>query len=145
MKHLEVAHTVVDFLHKSFPDAPIALGGSVAEFFFRKDSDLDILFMKASTLNTEADDFGMTFEGLHNQGFFCSNRKDGRARAAASPACRALKAAASSRAVSGRGKQPLSRWSARNRNFVAKNCSKVSSTRYPSRYIVVRLYEPGRG
>lgn len=66
-------------------------------------------------------------------------------RAAASPACRALKAAASSRAVSGRGKQPLSRWSARNRNFVAKNCSKVSSTRYPSRYIVVRLYEPGRG
>lgn len=29
-------------------------------------------------LNTEADDFGMTFEGLHNQGFFCSNRKDGR-------------------------------------------------------------------
>lgn len=26
-------------------------------------------------LNTEADDFGMTFEGLHNQGFFCSNRK----------------------------------------------------------------------
>ena len=66
-------------------------------------------------------------------------------RAAASPACRALKAVASSRAVSGRGKQPLSRWSARNRNFVAKNCSKVSSTRYPSRYIVVRLYEPGRG
>ena len=48
MKHLEVAHTVVDFLHKSFPDASIALGGSVAEFFFRKDSDLDILFMKAS-------------------------------------------------------------------------------------------------
>lgn len=34
MKHLEVAHTVVDFLHKSFPDASIALGGSVAEFFF---------------------------------------------------------------------------------------------------------------
>ena len=29
-------------------------------------------------MNTEADDFGMTFEGLHNQGFFCSNRKDGR-------------------------------------------------------------------
>ena len=47
--------------------------------------------------------------------------------------------------VSGRGKQPLSRWSARNRNFVAKNCSKVSSTRYPSRYIVVRWYEQGRG
>ncbi|MFK2335219.1 hypothetical protein ACIXNI_10070 [Bacteroides fragilis] len=36
MKHLEVAHTVVDFLHKSFPDASIALGGSVAEFFLGK-------------------------------------------------------------------------------------------------------------
>ena len=29
--------------------------------------------------------------------------------------------------------------------FCGENCSKVSSTRYPSRYIVVRLYEPGRG
>lgn len=29
-------------------------------------------------LNTEADDFGMTFEGPHNRGFFSSNRKDGR-------------------------------------------------------------------
>ena len=29
-------------------------------------------------LNSEADDFGMTFEGLHNHGFFSSNRKDGR-------------------------------------------------------------------
>ena len=29
-------------------------------------------------LNSEADDFGMTFEGLHNRGFFSSNRKDGR-------------------------------------------------------------------
>ncbi len=53
------------------------------------------------------------------------------------------KAAASSRAVSGRGKQPLSRWSARNRNFVTKNCSKVSSTRYPSRYIVVDCMSRG--
>ena len=29
-------------------------------------------------LNSEADDFGMTFEGLHNRGFFSSNRKNGR-------------------------------------------------------------------
>ena len=29
-------------------------------------------------LNSEGDDFGMTFEGLHNRGFFSSNRKDGR-------------------------------------------------------------------
>lgn len=36
MKHLEVAHKVVDFLHKSFPDASIALGGSVADFFLGK-------------------------------------------------------------------------------------------------------------
>lgn len=29
-------------------------------------------------LNSEGDDFGMTFEGAHNRGFFSSNRKDGR-------------------------------------------------------------------
>ncbi len=29
-------------------------------------------------LNSQADDFGMTFEGLHNRGFFSSNRNDGR-------------------------------------------------------------------
>ena len=29
-------------------------------------------------LNSQGDDFGMTFEGLHNRGFFCSNRGDGR-------------------------------------------------------------------
>lgn len=29
-------------------------------------------------LNSEGDDFGMTFEGPHNRGFFASNRKDGR-------------------------------------------------------------------
>lgn len=29
-------------------------------------------------MNSSADDFGMTFEGLHNRGFFCSNRGDGR-------------------------------------------------------------------
>jgi len=29
-------------------------------------------------LNSQGDDFGMTFEGLRNQGFFCSNRGDNR-------------------------------------------------------------------
>ena len=29
-------------------------------------------------LNSEGDDFGMTFEGPHNRGYFSSNRKDGR-------------------------------------------------------------------
>ena len=29
-------------------------------------------------LNSQGDDFGMTFEGQHNQGFFCSNRGDNR-------------------------------------------------------------------
>ena len=29
-------------------------------------------------LNSQGDDFGMTFEGPHNRGFFCSNRGDGR-------------------------------------------------------------------
>ena len=29
-------------------------------------------------MNSQGDDFGCTFEGLHNRGFFCSNRGDGR-------------------------------------------------------------------
>ena len=29
-------------------------------------------------LNSQGDDFGMTFEGIHNRGFFSSNRNDGR-------------------------------------------------------------------
>ena len=29
-------------------------------------------------LNSQGDDFGMTFEGLHNRGYFCSNRGDSR-------------------------------------------------------------------
>ena len=31
-----------------------------------------------SPLNSQGDDFGMTFEGMHNHGFFCSNRGDAR-------------------------------------------------------------------
>ena len=29
-------------------------------------------------LNSQGDDFGMTFEGVHNRGYFCSSRNDGR-------------------------------------------------------------------
>lgn len=29
-------------------------------------------------LNSSADDFGMTFEGFHNRGYFCSSRNDGK-------------------------------------------------------------------
>ena len=49
---------------------------------------LDIFYVSASgdgkvqhpgfPLNSQGDDFGMTFEGLHNRGFFSSNRGDGR-------------------------------------------------------------------
>jgi outer membrane protein OmpA-like peptidoglycan-associated protein len=31
-----------------------------------------------SPLNSAGDDFGLTFEGLHNRGYFCSNRGDAR-------------------------------------------------------------------
>lgn len=31
-----------------------------------------------SPMNSMADDFGMTFEGIFNRGFFCSNRNDGK-------------------------------------------------------------------
>ena len=37
-----------------------------------------ILSHPGAPLNSQGDDFGMTFEGLHNRGFFCSNRGDGR-------------------------------------------------------------------
>ena len=36
------------------------------------------LFHPGYPLNSEGDDFGMTFEGPHNRGYFSSNRKDGR-------------------------------------------------------------------
>ena len=36
------------------------------------------LFHPGYPLNSDGDDFGITFEGLHNRGYFCSNRNDGR-------------------------------------------------------------------
>lgn len=72
MKHLEVAHKVVDFLHESYPDSSIALGGSVAEGLFSKDSDIDILFMKASITGTYLITF--EYEGLEVTLFIISKQ-----------------------------------------------------------------------
>ncbi len=43
-------------------------------------SELSSLIIEhpGAPLNSQGDDFGMTFEGLHNRGFFCSNRGDAR-------------------------------------------------------------------
>ena len=64
------------------------------DFYFSSDGHpgmggLDIFYIKAKKgdnnivhpgypLNSQGDDFGITFEGLHNRGFFSSNRGDGR-------------------------------------------------------------------
>lgn len=37
-----------------------------------------LLSHPGSPLNSQGDDFGMTFEGMHNRGYFSSNRGDGR-------------------------------------------------------------------
>ena len=41
-------------------------------------NNLYLIEHPGSPLNSQGDDFGMTFEGLHNRGFFCSNRGDAR-------------------------------------------------------------------
>ena len=41
-------------------------------------SNLYELEHPGAPLNSAGDDFGMTFEGLHNRGYFCSNRGDAR-------------------------------------------------------------------
>ena len=60
------------------------------DFYFSSDGHpgmggLDIYILKKGTkalehpgtpLNSQGDDFGMTFEGRHNRGYFCSNRGD---------------------------------------------------------------------
>ena len=62
------------------------------DFYFSSDGHpglggLDIFYISnqntqlthpGSPLNSQGDDFGMTFEGRHNRGFFCSNRGDTR-------------------------------------------------------------------
>ena len=45
---------------------------------YDKNSRKVVLEHPGYPLNSQADDFGMTFEGAHNRGFFSSNRGDGR-------------------------------------------------------------------
>ena len=45
---------------------------------YDKNSRKVVLEHPGYPLNSQADDFGMTFEGAHNKGFFSSNRGDGR-------------------------------------------------------------------
>mgnify|MGYP004616819799 FL=1 len=45
---------------------------------YDKNSRKVVLEHPGYPLNSQADDFGMTFEGAHNKGFFSSNRDDGR-------------------------------------------------------------------
>jgi len=49
--------------------------GGLDIFIFTKDRKLT---HPGTPLNSQGDDFGMTFEGKRNQGFFCSNRGDTR-------------------------------------------------------------------
>ena len=61
-----------DFYFSS--DGHPGLGG-LDIFILSKDRKL---IHPGSPLNSQGDDFGMTFEGRHNRGFFCSNRGDTR-------------------------------------------------------------------
>ena len=57
-------------------------GGTLASGEEKKLSKLSELSLKIEhpgfPLNSQGDDFGMTFEGKRNQGYFCSNRGDNR-------------------------------------------------------------------
>ena len=57
--------------------APLPSGGAGGGFLGSLGSGF-LLSHPGYPLNSQGDDFGMTFEGLHNRGFFCSNRGDGR-------------------------------------------------------------------
>lgn len=59
-------------------DGHPGLGG--LDIFIAKINDNDEYYIThpGYPLNSQADDFGMTFEGMHNRGFFSSNRGDGR-------------------------------------------------------------------
>ena len=46
MTYEQILNTIVMALHIAYPDASIGVGGSVAEGTYRKDSDIDILFLK---------------------------------------------------------------------------------------------------
>ena len=52
--------------------------GGLDIFIAHPDSTGGTLEHPGYPLNSQGDDFGMTFEGLHNKGFFSSNRGDGK-------------------------------------------------------------------
>ena len=52
--------------------------GGLDVFIAKPDSTHWELEHPGAPLNSAGDDFGMTFEGLHNRGYFCSNRGDAR-------------------------------------------------------------------
>lgn len=45
MKHIEIAHEIIDYLHLVFPNDSIAIAGSVADGTFKKNSDIDLLLL----------------------------------------------------------------------------------------------------
>ena len=52
--------------------------GGLDVFIAKSDSTHWNLEHPGAPLNSAGDDFGLTFEGLHNRGYFCSNRGDAR-------------------------------------------------------------------
>ena len=52
--------------------------GGLDIFIAKPDTTRWVVEHPGAPLNSQGDDFGMTFEGLHNRGFFCSNRGDAR-------------------------------------------------------------------
>ena len=52
--------------------------GGLDVYIAKPDSTHWELEHPGAPLNSAGDDFGMTFEGLHNRGYFCSNRGDAR-------------------------------------------------------------------
>jgi len=52
--------------------------GGLDIFIAKPDTTRWVVEHPGAPLNSQGDDFGMTFEGLHNRGYFCSNRGDAR-------------------------------------------------------------------
>ena len=67
--------------HPGFGGLDIYIAQPVAENTGAKGQEISYQYKlehPGYPLNSQGDDFGMTFEGLHNRGFFCSNRGDAR-------------------------------------------------------------------
>lgn len=50
--HEQVANEIVEYLHLKFPNASIALAGSIANGSFNKNSDIDLLFLSKDINNS---------------------------------------------------------------------------------------------